>query len=237
MHTKKLHKSWKIEGLLLALMLFAFLIVFNRQFLFATFAPDAEPPRSSTPAELRLANPWNTQHIDTCFRLIQDGDLIVRSGVDAISEMFKKANTREKIYSHAGLVFKENGAWMVYNIIGTADNPNADLRRDSVHHFVSPYDNSGFAVYRFKLSPKQKNALHDLAVTYFKERRTFDPSFNLETDSSLYCTEFVYKALNQVTNSKNYFPLTQMGDFRFVAVDNLYERKDIKLVCKIGYKQ
>jgi len=167
-----------------------------------------------------------------------DGDLVLRTGTDAVSEMFRKVNTHDKTYSHAGLVFMENGIPVVYNFMGSAEHPHAPMRRDSLNSFIDPYNNSGFAVYRFKLSAKEKEKLHDISIRYFKEGRRFDPNFNLETDSLLYCTEYIYKALNEASGKKDYFPFTEMGDFKFIAIDDLYfHKKDMKLICKIGYKQ
>ncbi len=54
-----------------------------------------------------------------------------------------------------------------------------------------PYDNTGYGVYRYKLTKSQVEKLRGLSIRYFKERRRFDLHFDMDTDSSLYCTEFV----------------------------------------------
>ncbi|KAA5533122.1 hypothetical protein F0919_11245 [Taibaiella lutea] len=230
------HKSRKLQGFLLIAMLLLFGIVFNRKLIESYIYPQPKIT-SNTSAARRASNSWNKLFVDSSFRLVQDGDLILRTGTDAVSDMFRKANTHDKTYSHAGLVFIENGIPVVYNFMGSAQNPRALMRRDSLNSYITPYSNSGFAVYRFMLSKNEKEQLHDISVKYFKESRKFDPNFNLETDSLLYCTEYIYKALVETTHKEDYFPLTQMADFRFIAVDNLYSRKDMKLICKIGYKQ
>lgn len=229
-------KNWKLQGTLLVLMLLLFGVVFNRRILFKSHYPPAIAI-DNVPGSRRAADPWNIAHADSTLHLVKDGDLVLRSGSDALSGMFIKVNTRDKVYSHAGIVFIENGYPIVYNCIGNAADPHAPIKRDSLTRFISAHDNLGFAVYRFSLNKKQIVQLHDVSIQYFKERRKFDPNFNLETDSLLYCTEYVYKAVIKTTGKKDYFPLTQVNDFSFVAVDNLYSRKDMKLICKIGYKQ
>jgi len=217
-------------------MLVLFLLVFNRRALFSSFF--SQPVAVSLTADdKRAADPWNLAHADSARFLVKDGDLVLRSGSDPLSAMFIRVNTREKVYSHAGIVFIENGCPMVYNCVGNAADPHALLGRDSLVRFISPQHNTGFAVYRFRFSGKQVIALHDVSVKYFRERRRFDPNFSLETDSLLYCTEFVYKAVAAVTGKQDYFPVTQVNDFSFIAPDNLYGRKDMKLICRIGYKQ
>lgn len=230
------HKGRKFETILLFAMLLLFGIVFNRKPIESWLYPQPKTT-FNTPALKRVSNSWNKLFVDSSFRLIQNGDLVLRSGTDAISDMFRKTNTRDKSYSHAGIVFVENGVPMVYNFMGSTQNPQELMRRDSLNVFIAPYDNFGFAVYRFGITKKEKEKLHDIAIKYFKDNKRFDPNFDLETDSLLYCTEFIYKALMETTNKKDYFPMTQMADFKFIAVDDLYGRKDMKLICKVRYKQ
>ena len=230
------NKNRKLHGSLLIGMLVLFLVVYNRRPLLNWYDPQPVTITNS-PDALRASNTWNRVHADSCIRIVKNGDLVLRSGSDAISALFKKANTKDKTYSHAGIVFIENGYPFVYNCIGNADDPEALLKRDSLNSYISPYSNTGYAVYRYKLNNGQLQRLHDVAIRYFKERRRFDPHFDLSTDSLLYCTEFVYKAMIDVTKDKKYFSTTQAASFKFVAVDDLFLRKDTRLVCKIGYIQ
>lgn len=230
------NKNRKLQGASLIAMLVLFALVYNRRTILNLYDPQP-PVTEHTPNTKRAADPWNQRHADSCVKLVKNGDLVLRSGSDAISAMFKKVNRKDKSYSHAGIVFIENGYPFVYNCIGSSQDPEALLRRDSLSKYISPYDNLGYAVYRYALKPIQADRLHDVAIRYFKERRTFDPHFDMSTDTALYCTEFVYKAVIEATGDKNYFPITQTANFSFVSVDNLFLRKDMKLVCKIGYKQ
>ncbi len=115
---------------MLIAMLAVFLIVYNRKALQNWYAPQPVMADNS-PNMRRAANSWNRFHADSCVQIVRDGDLVLRSGSDAISGLFKKVNTRDKTYSHAGIIFIENGYPMVYNLIGSADDPDAVLRRDS----------------------------------------------------------------------------------------------------------
>ncbi len=230
------HKNRKLQGALLIAMLVLFAVVYNRRWIMNRIDP--QPVAAiETPGSGRAANPWNKARADSCMRMVKDGDLVLRSGSDALSALFKKVNTKDKSYSHAGIVFIENGYPFVYNSIGSADNPRALLRRDSLAAYVGPAANLGYAIYRYRLRPAQVNKLHDVVIRYFKEKRSFDPHFDLATDSALYCTEFVYKAVIETTGDKQYLPVTKASGFSFVAVDNLFLRKDMTLVCRIAYIQ
>jgi hypothetical protein len=229
-------KNRKLHAALLIGMLLVFLLVYNRRGISEWLNP-SPPEASFTPGVRRAANTWNRIHADSCLRIVRNGDLVLRSGGDAISSLFKKANTRDKTYSHAGLVFIENGVPMVYHCTGTSKDPEALLRRDSLSAFISPLDNTGYAIYRFQATGRQLEKLQDVCVRYFKEQRKFDPYFDLSTDSSLYCTEFVYKAVIEAFGDEKFFQTTRMGRFSFVSVDNLFIGRKRRLVCKIGYIQ
>lgn len=222
-------------GLLIGLLV-VFVVVYNRAGI-ANWIDPKPVQRADAPNLLRAANSWNKARADSCAKIVQDGDLVLRSGSDAISNMFKKANSRDKSYSHAGIVFIENGYPFVYHSTGTSQDPEALLRRDSIVNYIGPYDNLGYAVYRYRLSPQQIDKLHDVTIRYFKEGRKFDPYFDLNTDSSLYCTEFVYKAMIETTGNPNYLSTTKAVNFNYIAVDNLFSRKDMKMICRISYVQ
>lgn len=227
---RKLHKALLITLLLL------FLLVYNSTSIFNLINPQA-PITVNSPNSIRAENPWNRYHADSCERIVQNGDLIVRAGADAISALFKKANTRDKSYSHAGIVFIENGYPMVYNAIATAEDPHALVSRDSLKNFISPYQNTAYAVYRYKINVREIAKLHEVMKSYYRENREFDPHFDMTTDSLLYCTEFVYKGVAEATGLPNYLSTTRAGEFEYVAVDDLYLKKGIKMICKIVYKQ
>lgn len=230
------HKNRNFQGILLLALLLLFAIAYNRRALAGYIDPQPDAPEES-PAARRAANSWNRSRADSCTGMVKNGDLVLRSGSDAISALFRKVNTRDKSYSHAGLVFIENGYPFVYHCTGSASDPYALLRRDSLQVFAGPYDNLGYAVYRYRFNAALTERLHDIAIRYYKERRTFDPHFDLATDSALYCTEFVYKAVREATGDPKYFTTTKTTNFSFVTTDNLFLRKDIRLVCKIAYIQ
>lgn len=154
--------------------------------------------------------------------LAQDGDLVLRTGNDFISQTLRLFSTRDKTYSHCGLVRIENGKVNVYHAIGGEDNPDARLRRDSFEQFCNPKYNAGFSLVRYKLGERAHQRLDSLISLYYKERIRFDMKFDLNTDSSFYCAEFVYKAVEGATRNPGYFSLSHIGSFKYVAIDNLF---------------
>jgi hypothetical protein len=230
------HKFRTLYAALLIALLLLFTVAYNRRAI-STYLYPGRVPTDTTANAHRAQLDWNKVRADSATRFVKNGDLVLRAGSDAISGLFKRINTRDKSWSHAGIVFWENGYPFVYNCTGTAAEPHALLKRDSLIAFVDPYYNTGYAIYRYDFYGNQIDKLHVIAVRYFKEKRTFDPDFDLQTDTALYCTEFVYKAIVETTGDKKYFRTTHTAHFNFVSVDNLFSRSDVRLICKVGYMQ
>lgn len=178
----------------------------------------------------------NRTAIDSCIKLLKQGDMVIRSGRDVTSQMFMLFNQKDRTYSHCGIVMMENGYPFIYHAIGGEDNPDAKLRRDSASFWFSTKYNMGLGICRFDLDDSQQKNLKSIVRQYYKERRMFDMNFDLASDERLYCAEFVYKAVNHAAGDKSYLqPVTFFG-YSFVAVDNLYKNEHTKLVCQVRYK-
>lgn len=154
--------------------------------------------------------------------LLKDGDLVLRTGNDFVSLTLRQFSRQNKTYSHCGIVRIVHGRVMIYHAIGGEDNPDARLRKDSFESFCNPEHNLGFGVFRYRLTSVQHRRLDSIVDLDYRLRIRFDMKFDLGTDSSLYCAEFVYKALTRATGEPHFMPVSQIGSFRYVAIDNLF---------------
>lgn len=155
--------------------------------------------------------------------VLQDGDLVLRTGNDFVSLTLRQFSRRNKTYSHCGVVRIENGKAVVYHAIGGEDNPDARLRRDTFQAFCDPDHNLGFGVFRYRLSKAERVRLDSVVDLDYRLKLRFDMKFDLSTDSSLYCAEFVYKALSKATGDPHYLSVSHIGNFTYVAIDDLFE--------------
>jgi hypothetical protein len=155
-------------------------------------------------------------------KLIQPGDLIVRTGKDFTSETFSKLSLKDKTYSHCGIASIEHDSIFVYHAIGGEWNPNQKLRRDAIEIFCNPFENKGFGIFRYKLSADEKKNLIHFAQSHYKKGIIFDMQFNLATDDRMYCSEFVYKAVRAASLNKIALSVTILHHIQFVAIDNLF---------------
>ncbi len=166
---------------------------------------------------------------------LKDGDLVLRTGRDFISLALRQFSLVNKTYSHCGLVRVEDGRTWVYHAIGGEDNPQATLKKESFADFCNPKYNLGFGIFRYELTPKETKRVDSLTGLYFREKIPFDMQFDLETDSSFYCAEFVYKVLQQATG-EDYLPITRLGHLKYVAIDNLFLNPHTSSIFQVKFQ-
>lgn len=178
----------------------------------------------------------NKPAIDSGIALLQQGDIVLRTGNDMTSYMLSQLNPTDKTWSHCGIVLIEDGQPFIYHSIGGEDNPDQKLMRDSAFNWATPVSNLGFGILRFSLADTTVKQLTDVTRTMYAEHRMFDMDFDLATDNHLYCAEFVYKAMRQATHDTALLtPITLFG-FTYFPVDRLLAPKAAQLIWQVRYK-
>ena len=143
----------------------------------------------------------------------------------------RRLSLHDKTYSHSGIASLENDTLFVYHAMGGEWNPDKKICRDPFELFCNPYENRGFGIYRYQLDKKQLNRFTDSAKSYYKQGVTFDMKFDLATDDKMYCTEFIFKAMNPIIPIST----TTMNGITFVAPDNLYSIKECSMLKQINF--
>jgi len=166
---------------------------------------------------------------------LESGDIVLRSGIGPDSYILSKLNQKDKTYSHCGIVMIEGGYPFVYHSIGGEDNPDERLRRDSAELFFTPRYCRGMAVVRYDIDSVHIAALRDVVHNYYSQRPRFDMKFDFATDSTLYCSEFVCKALNKTMNDTGYIKTSYALGRRFVGIDDLFINGHCRIVWKVAY--
>lgn len=173
-------------------------------------------------AEVKLKKENANAAVKAIKPLIQQGDMILRSGNDFTSESLRQLSLTDKTYSHCGIASIENDTVFVYHALGGEWNPDQKLRRDPLELFCNPDENRGFGIFSFKLNEGERNNLDSIIKLWYKKGLMFDMKFDLSTNDRLYCAEFVSKAISLGTNKHINFSTTSINNFEFVAVDNLF---------------
>ena len=163
-----------------------------------------------------------TQIISKCKSLIEDGDLILRTGNDFTSQTLKQLSQQDKTYSHCGIAVLENDSLFIYHALGGEWNPDEKLRRDPVEVYCRPEDNNGFGIFHYAMTKMEIHKLDSIIKAWHKKGITFDMQFDLATDDKMYCAEFVSKAISTATSGRITFDTTRINNFSYVSIDNLF---------------
>ncbi|HSN60450.1 MAG TPA: YiiX/YebB-like N1pC/P60 family cysteine hydrolase [Ferruginibacter sp.] len=153
---------------------------------------------------------------------IQSGDLITRTGNDFTSQSLRTLNRRNQTYSHCGVASIENDSLFIYHAIGGEWNPDEKLKRDPFELFAEPYSNNGIGVFRFNLPDTTRQQLIKAAQTYYAAGLKFDMDFDLTTDDRMYCAEFIYKSFLKASQQQMVFNKSNIGQFIFIGVDDIF---------------
>lgn len=172
--------------------------------------------------------------IDTLRQLLKPGDLILRSDDDYESLTLINFSKREKVFSHAGLVFKEGSQWVVYHSITGKENPAGSIRKDPFDSFVNPVQKTGAGLFRFNLNGQEPDLLHKQVQLNFNAHIPFDIFFNLKTDDSLYCSEMIAKSLQKITKGRIQIPQSFLMDFKPKLFGYKYNQAYFKKFAYIG---
>jgi len=187
-------------------------------------------------AGLRDARKYNTHMVDSAVSMLRSGNIVLRMGLGADSKLLSELNSRDQTFSHCGIVMVEHGYPFVYHSIGGEDNPDERLRRDSANFFFSPKNNSEIAIAHFSFDTSDVDELRAVVANYYKERPKFDMKFDLATDDKLYCSEFVYKAINKAMRDSVYITATTLFGHRFVGIDDIFMNDHANMVWRIKFK-
>ncbi len=185
---------------------------------------------------LKTETDSNQHFVDTAVSLLKSGFIVLRMGRGVDSYILSQMNEKDKSFSHCGIVFIENGYPFIYHCIGGENNPDERMRRDSAISFFSPTINVGIAVIKYDFNDSQIIKVHLAVNQLYKSKPKFDLKFDLNTNSELYCSEMVYKAVNSAMNDSNYIKSTIKYGKTYVGIDNLFMNKHAKMVWQVNFK-
>jgi hypothetical protein len=143
----------------------------------------------------------------------------------------KATSARDKKYSHAGIVLFTGVGPIVFHFVGTSDHPDGGLQCDPFSKFCDPGNNFSYAVVRYNLSDREKSSLRCAVISCMKEKKSFDKDFDLTTDDSFYCTEFIYKSYARAV-AELPFSVTSTNKGDYIGLDNLYLNPEATIITK-----
>ena len=156
---------------------------------------------------------------------IQDGDIVLRDSKSLIGSQFKKMSQHDKKFSHAGIIRKENGTAFVYHMAN--ENGQSGLLKSKLNDFVNTQVCCSFEIVRYPLKDNMRTQLLNQIDLLLTDKIHFDDEFVLN-NQSYYCSELVADLIN--TYSSIRIPYSQIGDYKYYAIDNLYYQLPIQII-------
>lgn len=122
--------------------------------------------------------------------LFRNGDMVFVNGRTWRSKIVNLLERGPKVFSHTGIVRLVKGAPHVIHA-----SPDAEtVQLECLDSFLSPDEVDNAAVYRVRGNDGAAEIASRKALEYYLHDTPFDPSFNIEDESRLYCTELLWRA-------------------------------------------
>lgn len=129
---------------------------------------------------------------------LQEGDLVFRTGHDAVSGAVLALDPTPQ-FSHVGILARRDGTWVVIHSLPPAFPGDLDgVRVESLRDYLSISNARQAAVYRLTDGSREQARVAVMeAFSYDRKRMAFDGDFDLDDHRRLYCTELVWLAFRK----------------------------------------
>ena len=148
---------------------------------------------------------------------IRVGDIVVRRGYGTWTQYFIDCSSREKRFSHVGIVVSNETQCTIVHSEANEWTGIGAVRLESWQGFYA--DALECAVFRYigSESTAKRFATNGMALVGVP----FDSAFDMEDTNRLYCTEFVRIVIND-TIKTNLVGWTTVCNQRVIALDDIY---------------
>jgi uncharacterized protein YnzC (UPF0291/DUF896 family) len=177
---------------------------------------------------------YNATQLNNLIKQVKHADIITRTGNDFTSRTLRKMQQYDQTYSHCGIVAIEKDTVFVYHALGGEFNPKQTILKQPIAQFCNWQENFGIGLFRFNVSDANRGKIVNEAVAFFDKEIPFDLNFSLQSTDSLYCAEYVQKAVNQATSLN--FDTSYIKRFAFFGVDNITKQQKCVPIFAIKYK-
>ena len=158
---------------------------------------------------------------------VQDGDIVLRDSRSLIGTQFKMMSQQDKRFSHAGIIRKENGITYVYHMAN--ENGQSGLIKTSFNAFTNNAVCREYEIVRYPMQEQARTGFLNQIEFVTQHKIHFDDEFLLN-NQSYYCSELIADLVNKF--SSIHIPYSQIGDYKYYAIDNLYYHLPVQLIYK-----
>lgn len=159
---------------------------------------------------------------------IENGYIVCRLGNGYFSKHFKKFASQEMIYSHIGIVSKENNDIYVYHSEASELSGVGHVKKETISSFLEDIEIYDF--FQLKYPDSTKIKIINKVKTYYSKKTPFDLNFDSYNDNEVYCTELIAISINKALKKEVIKPTLSVYGKKLYALDDIYLNENIKKV-------
>lgn len=126
---------------------------------------------------------------------IRNGDLVFRLGRSVESRLVKESGNHNE-FSHVGIMVWIDDTLKVIHAVPQENNDT--IVCELVEKFLSQKRAQQVGFFKVKCVDSVANIAADYGIRKYYEHCMFDHDYDLDDDSKMYCTEFVWRAYKEV---------------------------------------
>ena len=157
--------------------------------------------------------------------LLCTGDIICRLGNGYFSKYFREYASREKKYSHIGILSIENGVIYVYHSEASELTGVGLVKKETLNYFLS--DINIYEFYRMNYSTSMISQITNKVKIYYQRKTPFDLDFDSSNDNELYCAELIAVSINSALKKVVIEPTLILNNQLLYGLDDIYLNKNI----------
>ncbi|MBU0488149.1 MAG: hypothetical protein KKD31_09390 [Bacteroidetes bacterium] len=140
---------------------------------------------------------FNTYHLsDDEIAQIHDGDILLRHGFGFVSDIIVKTLGDEFDVSHCAFVRKEGKGFKVIHSVSRSLSDVDGVQQQKLKDFVRESHPNSLILIRFQTEDSTlAGRMSNRAQYYLDQRIPFDNSFDIDENTSFYCTELLWKVI------------------------------------------
>ena len=149
--------------------------------------------------------------------------LIFRLGDGYFSDIFRRVSSREKRFSHSGILHRVDESYKVYHIEANEFTGKGIVKDEPLESFID--HSREWALYTINVPEPMKAEIVRQAWLFYESRIPFDRDFDLISDDKLYCSELVAKSINNAFGEELIKPKLQIAGHLFYGLDDIYNHE------------
>lgn len=156
---------------------------------------------------------------------LENGMLICRLGKGFFSNQFREYASKDKKYSHIGIISIENDSVFVYHAEASEFTGIGFVKREEVNYFLDGIKVYDFFKLEFPNSTKSKILHH--TKEYYINKTPFDLDFDSFNEDKVYCTELIANSMNKALDSLFIIPTLILNGKKVYALDDIYHSEKV----------